>query len=197
MKRYLALPAFAAAAVVVLAGCGATGDAAGSTAETGSTADSTAEAGAHNDADVMFAQMMIPHHEQAVEMSDVVLGKDGVSAEVADLATRIKEAQAPEIGTLNGWLEAWGESAEGHAGHSAESMDGMLSGEQMAELEAADGDAAGELFLESMIAHHEGAVAMAEEEIANGENTEAVALAETIVETQEAEITEMKELLGE
>ncbi|MBM7780819.1 DUF305 domain-containing protein [Arthrobacter tumbae] len=192
MKRYLSLSALGIAAVVVLAGCG--------TAESGESAAGSSGsemAGEHNDADVMFAQMMIPHHEQAVEMSDVVLAKEGLSPDITELATQVKGAQAPEIETMTGWLDAWGESVEGHHMDSDGGMDGMLSEDQMGELEAAEGEEAARMFLESMTAHHNGAVDMAQEEIENGENAEAIALAEDIVEAQEAEIQEMKELLAE
>jgi uncharacterized protein (DUF305 family) len=204
MKRYLSLSALGVAAVVSLAGCGAGAESpSGSAGSSGSSSSSTSqESAAHNDADVMFAQMMIPHHQQAVEMSDIVLAKEGVSPEVMDLATRIKDAQAPEIETMIGWLEAWGEpmamdgGMEGHSMGGMDSMEGMLSEDQMAELESAEADDASRMFLETMTAHHEGAVAMAEEEIENGENPDAIALAEAIVAAQEAEIEEMQELLA-
>ena len=195
MKRYLSLSALGLAAVVVLAGCG--------TAQSGESAAGSSGSevsGEHNDADVMFAQMMIPHHEQAVQMSAVGLAKDGLSPEITELATQVKDAQAPEIETRTGWLDAWGEPVEGHHMETADGedgMDGMLSEDQMGELEAAEGEEAARMFLESMTAHHNGAVDMAQEEIENGENPEAIALAEDIVETQEAEIQEMKELLAE
>ena len=195
MKRYLSLSALGVAAVVMLAGCGAADP-----GESAAGSSGTEVSGEHNDADVMFAQMMIPHHEQAVQMSDVVLAKDGLSPEITELATQVKDAQAPEIETMTGWLDAWGEPVEGHHMESADGedgMDGMLSEDQMGELEAAEGEEAARMFLESMTAHHNGAVDMAQEEIENGENPEAIALAEDIVETQEAEIEEMKELLAE
>lgn len=203
MKRYLSLSALGVAAVVSLAGCGAGAESQpGSVGASGSSSSSSSqESAAHNDADVMFAQMMIPHHQQAVEMSDVVLAKEGISPEVMDLATRIKDAQAPEIETMTGWLEAWGEpmamdGMEGHSMDGMDSMEGMLSEDQMAELESAEADDAARMFLETMTAHHEGAVAMAEEEIENGENPDAIALAEAIVAAQEAEIEEMRDLLA-
>ena len=195
MKRYLSLSALGVAAVVMLAGCGAADP-----GESAAGSSGTEVSGEHNDADVMFAQMMIPHHEQAVQMSDVVLAKDGLSPEITELATQVKDAQAPEIETMTGWLDAWGEPVEGHHMESADGedgMDGMLSEDQMGELEAAEGEEAARMFLESMTAHHNGAVDMAQEEIENGENPEAIALAVDIVETQEAEIEEMKELLAE
>ncbi|MFP5315825.1 MAG: DUF305 domain-containing protein, partial [Actinomycetes bacterium] len=126
MKRYLSLSALGVAAVVSLAGCGAGAES--QPGSSGSSDSSTSqESAAHNDADVMFAQMMIPHHQQAVEMSDIVLAKEGVSPEVMDLATRIKDAQAPEIQTMTGWLEAWGEPMAMDSGMEGHSMDGMDS----------------------------------------------------------------------
>lgn len=160
----------------------------------------------HNDADVMFAQMMVPHHQQAVEMSDIVLSTDGISPGITDLATKIKDAQGPEIETMTGWLKAWDELMEpdgGMDGHSMGSdtddsgpMEGMMSEDRMSELESAEGAEASRIFLESMTAHHEGAVGMAENEIENGQNPEAIELAETIVETQNAEIVDMDGLLA-
>ncbi|MBE0010243.1 MULTISPECIES: DUF305 domain-containing protein [unclassified Arthrobacter] len=209
MTRYLSLSALSVAAVITLAGCGSDNEPAtpateptastqeSSPSATGSGAEVSAE---HNDADAMFAQMMIPHHQQAVEMSDMILAKDDISPEIADLATKIKEAQGPEIETMTSWLEAWDRPImpEGAMeGHDMGSMDGMLDEDQMADLESAEGDEAIMMFLESMTEHHDGAIDMAQEEIDNGENPEAIALAETIVETQQAEIQEMEELLAE
>ena len=228
MKRSLSLASLSVAALITLSACGSSGgDTAGTSGESSAAAapSATAEASTeatteatsgsseataeHNDADVMFAQMMIPHHQQAVEMSDMMLSKDGISPEITDLATKIKDAQGPEIETMTGWLEAWDEPMEpegGMEGHSmgtmgsdmggSGSMEGMMSEDQMAELESAEGTEASRIFLESMTAHHEGAVSMAENEIENGQNPEAIELAETIVETQNAEIAEMEELLA-
>ncbi|MHA7241322.1 DUF305 domain-containing protein [Arthrobacter sp. TMS1-12-1] len=165
----------------------------------------------HNDTDVMFARMMIPHHQQAVEMSEMILAKDGVDQQVTDLATTIKDAQGPEIGTMTGWLEVWGEPMEPEGGmegndmgdmggsgdmEGMDGMDGMMSEDQMAALENAEGVEASRMFLESMTAHHEGAIDMAQDEIDNGQNPDAVELAETIVETQQAEIDQMQQLLA-
>lgn len=212
MKRYLSLSALSVAAVITLAGCGSDNEpatpAAEPTASTQANSPSATDSGAevfveHNDADAMFAQMMIPHHEQAVEMSDMMLAKDDISPEITDLATRIKNAQGPEIDTMTSWLEAWDRkimsegSMEGHDMGSMGGMDGTLDDDQMADLESAEGDDAARMFLESMTEHHNGAVDMAQEEIDNGENPEAIALAETIVETQQAEIQEMEALLAE
>ncbi len=148
-----------------------------------------------NDADVTFAQEMIPHHEQAIEMS--TLADEGAGSNVADLAERIEDAQGPEIERLTAMLDEWGEEpmTDGHGDHA---MDGMLSDDQMAQLaDATEGDEFDTLFLELMIAHHEGAVSMAEDQLDNGTNPEASEMATEIVDTQDAEITEMRDLLDE
>ncbi|MBS3177232.1 DUF305 domain-containing protein [Pseudoclavibacter sp. Marseille-Q4354] len=153
---------------------------------------SSAATGDANDQDVMFAQMMVPHHEQAVEMSDMILAKSDINPEVTTLAEEIKAAQGPEIEQLNQWLSDWGAESMSGMDHS---MDGMMSDEDMANLDAATGDDASRLFLEQMIEHHEGAVSMAQEEVDNGLNSDATALAQTIVDTQTTEIETMRELL--
>lgn len=155
----------------------------------------SATAATFNDADVMFASMMIPHHEQAIEMSDVVLAKQGVDPQVVELAQAIKQAQGPEIEQLRGWLAAWGaEPATDHSGHG---MDGMMSEEDMAALGSASGPEASKLFLEQMIEHHEGAVTMAETHLDQGQNPDALKLAQAVVDTQTAEIQTMRELLDQ
>ena len=192
--RIIATAASLAAAALALAGC-ASSDAGSSHDGHGAAPSAEASAGPSS-ADVMFAAMMIPHHEQAVEMADIVLAKPDLDPRVADLATRIRDAQAPEIATMEGWLDAWGEDADAHDGMD-HGDDGMLSDEEISALETADGATASRLFLEGMIAHHEGAVAMAEQELADGSDPEALALAASIVETQQAEIDEMQALLAQ
>lgn len=183
---------------LVLAGCADAGDDAdmeGHDMGNGSPSQDTgADAAGANDADVMFAQMMIPHHEQALVMSRIVLDKDGVDPGVVDLATRIESAQEPEIATMEGFLDEWG--AEPTGDHSGHEMDGMLSEAEIQALEAADAATVSRLFLEGMIAHHEGAVDMAKAELADGENPEALALAQEIIDAQEQEIQEMQALLA-
>ena len=135
----------------------------------------------------MFAEMMIPHHEQAIEMADLALAISQDS-EVLSLATQIKNAQAPEIEQM----KSWGSSHMGsHAGHM---MDGMLSDEEMEELSQALGPDFDRLFLEGMIKHHEGAIEMAEM-IVNSQNSEASTLAKNIIDSQRSEIETMKRLL--
>jgi len=151
----------------------------------------------HNAQDVSFVQDMLPHHEQAVVMSDLALSQAG-SAEVKDLATRIKAAQGPEISIMQGWLSAWGEEATDHGGHDMGSsgMQGMASDEDLGALKAASGTEFDRLFLKDMIAHHEGAVEMAKTEIAKGKLPAAKTLAQRITISQEEEIAEMRSLLA-
>ncbi|MGX5714943.1 DUF305 domain-containing protein [Arthrobacter sp. MAHUQ-56] len=206
-KTAFSLSAAAVAAALALAGCSSpsgtssggnsmSGMDHGGTAMASATASPAASAGAsaHNAADTMFAQMMIPHHRQAVQMSDIMLKKQDLPADVAELAGEIKAAQGPEIETMTSWLEGWGESAEAAAGHDM-AMEGMMSDADLAKLDAAQGTEAAKLFLEQMIAHHEGAVKMAKAESTDGKDASAVALSKKIVEDQEAEISKMKALL--
>jgi uncharacterized protein (DUF305 family) len=146
---------------------------------------------------------MIPHHRQAVEMSDVVLAIDGIDPRVAELATSIKAAQGPEINQMQGWLDQWGNPpmppmtpSEGHdmSGMSGDAM-GMMSGEQMTALKNAKGVEASRLFLTGMITHHEGAIAMAQNEIKDGRFPPALELSRTIVTTQQQQIDTMKGIL--
>ena len=188
--------ATALVAALTLAGCTATQQDETENAPAAS-ASPTAEA-VFNDADVTFAQMMIPHHEQAIEMSDSLLEKDGVDEQVSELAQQIKDAQQPEIDQMKDWLDQWGaDESMGPEGHDMGAMgDGMMSEEDMGRLDDATGAEASALFLEQMIMHHEGAIEMAEVEVENGENPDAVALAERIIEDQTNEIAEMQDLLA-
>ena len=138
--------------------------------------------------DIMFAQMMIPHHEQAIEMSELAL-KNSQDPEILALAEEIRAAQAPEIEDM----KTWGTSHMGsHAGHM---MDGMLSDDEMEALTRAQGSEFDRLFLEGMIKHHEGAIEMADM-ILDSDSPRASALGKAIVATQQAEIEKMKELLN-
>lgn len=193
--RSTALAAAPLALALVLAGCAggaSTTSMPGMGGSSASASPSMAVQGEFNAADSMFVTMMIPHHQQAVEMSDMILSKTGVDPRVTDLAQQIKDAQAPEIEQMQSWLAAWGVDA---AGGMSGMDDGMMSDDDMAALDAADGADASRLFLEQMIVHHQGAIDMAQAEIADGKNPDALALAQAIVKTQTAEIAHMQDLL--
>lgn len=166
----------------------------------------------HNDADVTFATDMIQHHAQALSMVDLTVDRT-LDPEVQQLADDIREAQGPEIETMSDWLQGWDEEVpttmrdHSNAGHDMEgmgdSMDGldsdmpgMMSGDDFDELENAPDSEFQTMWLEMMVEHHEGAVEMAQEEQDNGQYKPAVDLAGGVVETQTAEIDEMKTLLG-
>lgn len=152
-----------------------------------------AEGSGANMADVMFVQMMIPHHEGAIEMSDILLAKSGIDPDVAELAEEIKAAQGPEIEQMKAWLDDWG-MPEMNADGDMGGMDGMTE-DDLESLEAASGPEAEELFLELMIVHHEGAIEMAEDVLDDGEHPEVRQLAENIVSSQAAEIERMRSML--
>ncbi len=230
-KTRLGVAAIAASLAFVLAACSggspsgaaSSGTTSGTTTarSTGSPASISASASAtatFNDADVAFAQMMIVHHQGAIQMADLAPSR-AQNQDVLALAARIKAAQAPEIDQMTSWLTAWGAapsmmsgsttSGTGGMDHggmdmggttsaaesSAMSMPGMMSGDQMQQLESASGAAFDKMFLELMIVHHQGAIEMAETEIADGSNPEAVALAQKIKSDQTAEIAEIQALL--
>lgn len=152
----------------------------------------------HNDADVTFAQMMTIHHVGALEMSELAVEK-GDSDELRGLAATIQAAQGPEIELMESWLTSWDEPLEpaGHEGmdHGGMDMDGMSQEQVMDELRQASGSEFDKQFLTSMIAHHEGAVMMSEEELRDGQNPDALELAQQIIDAQESEIQEMQQLL--
>jgi uncharacterized protein (DUF305 family) len=161
----------------------------------------------YNDADVAFAQQMIPHHAQAIEMVDLTRGRD-LSPEVEQLASQILEAQTPEIETMTGWLTDWDEevpaTSRDHANAHGEGdgedmggeMPGMMTDEEMAELESASDAEFEDLWLTMMVEHHEGAIEMARTEQEDGEFADAVAMAEDIEAGQTAEVDRMQGLLG-
>ncbi len=191
-SRLASATALVAAATLALTGCAMPFSVGGDTMM-GSDGD-------QNAADIMFVEMMIPHHEQAVEMSEMILAKDGVDPEVVALAEQIRAAQDPEISLMEGWLDDWGlpsMSGMGGMDHGGSGgMDGMMSDEQMAELESADGATGATLFLELMIEHHVGAVEMAQDVIDDGRDPDVRDLAEQIIVSQTAEIATMRELLA-
>lgn len=191
------------------------GTAADASAESGTNAppepgaDAPADEGERSAADVMFVRMMIPHHEQAIEMSDIILAKSDIPADITALAEKIKAEQAPEIDQMTAWLDQWGQPPgprDGHRGHGGggmpvmgndmSMMDGMLSADELQQLSDAEGTDAARLYLEQMIAHHEGAIDMAQGEVSDGTYQPTVDLARSIIDTQQQEIARMREMLA-
>lgn len=155
--------------------------------------------GPYNDADVQFATGMIPHHGQAVMMADMVLATTS-NPQVKKLAEDIKAAQGPEINAMAGWLKGWGAPVPdpyADLGHGASGMEGsMMTAEQMSQLQSARGVDADKMFLTMMPEHHRGAITMAQQEIAKGSNPDAKKTAQSIIDSQTAEIETMRQLLG-
>jgi uncharacterized protein (DUF305 family) len=228
-RKTLAVGAAAVAVLVTLGACSNASDtSAGPSSSAGAPSTSESATEAHNDADAMFAQQMIPHHQQAVEMSDMLLSKQGIDPRVLDLAKQIKAAQAPEIEQMQNWLTQWAtptmpgmSGMPGHSGMPADSatpgqtdiptqssmpgmsgmpgmpgMEGMMSGNDMAALQNAQGVAAAKLYLTQMVIHHQGAIAMAQTEISAGQYPAAIAMAHSIVTSQQQEIDTMNKILG-
>ncbi|MAT17292.1 MAG: DUF305 domain-containing protein [Leifsonia sp.] len=147
--------------------------------------------------DEMFVQMMIPHHEQAVDMAELMLDKTDIDARVTALAEQILAAQEPEIETMRAWLAEWGVSEWGSTMSGMDHGDGMMSAGDLAALETATGAEASRLFLEQMIVHHDGAVLMAQSIIDSTQHPEIAAFATQVVADQTAEINTMQELLND
>jgi uncharacterized protein (DUF305 family) len=157
----------------------------------------TGEPAGFNADDVAFATNMIPHHQQAVDLS-ALAPERSTNPELLELATRISAAQQAEIETLKVFLVQWKENPDagaGHGGHGS-AMASMVDEATMTRLQSLSGAEFDTLWLESMISHHQGAIEMAKAEIANGENVDAKRLAQTIIDTQQAEIGQMKQMLG-
>lgn len=194
-----------AAAGVLLTGCGSGGpddtgtSGASSPARSASTGGAPATAGAGSAEDIGFAQLMIPHHEQAVQMADAAL-RQASSPQVRDLAAQVKAAQDPQVAVMRSWLMAWDapESMDDMPGHDMSGMTGhgMMSDQQMAGLHAASGDAFDRMWLEMMLEHHQGAVAMASTVLAQTDNPAVSELAEAVMSGQNQEIATMQGLLG-
>lgn len=151
-------------------------------------------AAVHNDADVAFLQQMIPHHAQAVEMSDLLLAKPSVDPQVVAQAVSIRIAQASEVDMMRGWLTTWGIDLAALPQCHAPGC-GMVSSVELAALNDAEGNAADRLYLELMITHHEGAIAMARSEVDAGQNSFAGDFAQGIMSSQQREIDVMRTML--
>jgi len=185
------------ASLTVIAACGSSDTSSSSTPDSSIEESGDSPAVDFTDDDVMFAQMMIPHHEQAIELSDIALDPAvGASDTVRALAEQIKGAQDPEIDQMKSLLTTWEQpvTMDSDMDHST-MMSGMLSLEELdnlSQLRGAEFDAA---WLEAMIAHHEGAIQMAQDALDSGSNADIRALCEAIIASQQAEIDEMRNLL--
>lgn len=194
-KRPVILTGATLSAVLVLAACGSAAQQPSGGAQ--SPAAPPATATGFNQADVSFAQQMIPHHQQAVQMASLAASRAS-SPQVRQLARQIEVAQNPEIQTMTGWLRAWGQPTAMPA-DSMEGMDhgtpGMMTSQDISHLRSLHGQAFDRLFLQMMITHHQGAVEMARTQQAQGTSPAAERLARSIEATQTAQISQMRQLL--
>ena len=189
-----------------LAGCASDSTATTSTPPTSSAGATAAGSTTGSEADIAFAQLMIPHHQQAIEMADLAAA-NATSPEVKALATQIKAAQDPEIQTMTQWLTTWGaptamatpsDSGMDHGGMDMGGMTeaGMMSGADMTALANATGADFDTMWLQMMIAHHQGAITMAQQVGETTTNPEVRELADAIITGQTAEIAAMQQLLA-
>ncbi|PRY65414.1 uncharacterized protein (DUF305 family) [Glaciihabitans tibetensis] len=191
-SRFVLFAAGVIAGTLLLAGCSAGTN---SSSETSPAPSATADQlSPFNDSDVAFAMGMVEHHEQAIVMADAVLDKDNIDPRVTELAQNITDAQGPEIDLMNDWIASWDVEKD-----DMSDMDhGMaMTDDDMTALEEATGADASELFLTQMTEHHNGAIEMAQTELDAGENPDALALAQQIIDAQTAEIATMKALNAE
>jgi len=203
--RILALPSLLGV-TMALASCGSSStpnhnaEQTRGTTTSGPSVTSPPATAARNAADVTFATDMIPHHAQAVAMSEMAPTR-AADVKVKTLAAKIKGAQDPEIARMSGWLTTWGAPVPDIAGgHDTSAMggtsSGMMSAKEMADLGKATGSTFDRMWLQAMTRHHQGAVAMARTELTSGTNPEAEKLAQSIIDSQSTEITQMKAILS-
>ncbi|MFG3142293.1 DUF305 domain-containing protein [Streptomyces sp. NPDC048211] len=166
----------------------------GEPARTLSPSEAVKEAGVDtpNSADVRYVQMMIQHHAQALELTELVPTRSR-SAQVRRLAERITAAQQPEIGAMEGWLSRHGRPGQS-GGHDHAAMPGMATAGQLEKLGAAKGKDFDQLFLKLMITHHQGAVTMATDVLSEGNNVQVEEMAGDVVAQQTTEISRMRAL---
>ncbi|HRD21778.1 MAG TPA: DUF305 domain-containing protein [Candidatus Nanopelagicus sp.] len=141
--------------------------------------------------EAMFLQMMIPHHQQAIVISDLAISISK-NEDILKLANQIKGAQAPEIDQMKSWLKAAGLGED--PGHSMHAMAGMLTDSQLEQLKNSTGKDFDRQFLSGMIAHHQGAVEMVRM-IENSSDLKLRDFGEQINQSQSSEIAVMKQLL--
>jgi len=203
LRKKLIAPLAMAVALLALTGCG------NNDADPQATTQTAPNGDEFNTADVTFATDMIQHHAQALQMVDLTMERS-LDPEVAALTQDIRDAQTPEIEAMTDWLTSWGkpipETPRDHAnaGHdgmgsmdmSGDQMPGMMSSDELAELDAASDAAFQDMWLTMMIAHHQGAIEMAKTEQTEGTYQPAIDLAESIETSQRAEIAHMEQLLG-
>jgi|JI10StandDraft_1071094.scaffolds.fasta_scaffold21009_7 uncharacterized protein (DUF305 family) len=214
-SRFVRYTAGAAILTIALAGTAACSSSASSSPSASSSAGVVING--HNAQDMAFLTDMIAHHQQAIDMAQMVPSHTN-NAKVTALAAQIEAAQGPEIAKMQTWLDEWNEgqpsasagSESAASGHGMSGMDhgaapssssspmpGMMTDKQMADLESKNGAAFDKMWLTMMIDHHQGAITMAQQELAMGENAQVKAVAQAIIDGQTTEIATMKAMLAQ
>ena len=192
-QQLVRLSVAAVVATVTLSACSSSGN------QAATRSPSTSAAQAHNSADITFAQNMMPCHKQAIQMSEIILTKQGLDPRVVQVANQIKAAEGPDIQGMQSWLSQWQQSTtpSSAAGMPAmQGMTGMASPEQMTALQNAVGADASKQFLTLMIQNHQHAIMLAQSEINSGQYPPAVAMAHSIATTEQQEVNSMQGILG-
>ncbi|KAF5990716.1 DUF305 domain-containing protein [Streptomyces sp. WAC00263] len=198
--RRIAAVGVVAAGALLLSACSSSDGMSGmsgmdhGSSKSSATATATAKAADFNDADVTFAQSMIPHHKQAVEMAQLADGRAS-DTEIKDIAAKIEKAQDPEIKTMTGWLQSWGKPTAMGDMPGMDMGDGMMSDKDMKSLKAMKGTEFDKMFAQMMIDHHNGAISMAKTEQKSGQNADAKKMADDIVTGQSAEVKQLQSIL--
>lgn len=180
--------------IVAILGSAITLSACSTAANPGTTGSSSSASAVFNKADVSFATDMAAHHQQAVEMSQMLLDKSDIDPRVVSLAQDIKAAQGPEIKQMKSWLSDWGQKSDSMSGMDMSGT--LMSDSDMNDLKSSTGLTASKLFLTQMTVHHKSALVMAKTEVDSGKNADAVKLAKNIISTQTTEITTMSDILA-
>jgi uncharacterized protein (DUF305 family) len=195
-QQLLRMSAAAVMATVTLSACSSSGN----QAATGSSSTSAVQA--HNATDITFAQNMMPCHKQAIQMSEIILTKQGLDPQVVQVANQIKAAEDPDIQRMQTWLGQWQQpttpvtSSPAAAMPAMQGMAGMMSPEQMTALQNALGADASKQFLTMMIQNHQHAIMLAQNEISSGQYPPAVAMAHSIATSEQQEVNTMQGILG-
>ena len=198
--RKLKVASAAITSVLALGGLAACGGGMGDM-DMGDDSSTSANSAGFNDADVAFAQGMIPHHQQALEMVELTKGRT-LTVQTQQIVNAIKDAQTPEIATMTQWLNDWKKdvpsASDSMSGHDMSDMgsNGMMTDAEMSSLERASDSKFEDMWLEMMIRHHQGAIAMANTEKKDGKFSDAVSLATSIASSQQDEIDEMQRILA-
>ena len=211
VRKTLIISGITLASALLLGACGGadSGSASMPGMQSGAPVAGAGQQAGHNPDDVAFVQQMIPHHTEAVDMAKLVASRSK-NPQFIDLASRIEKGLDPGIQQMQGWLTAWnasmpgmssssmpGMSGDSMPGMSGGSMPGMMSAGEMKQLEQAKGAEFDKMWVDMMIKHHQGAIDMAKTELTKGSSTDAKALAQKIIDAQQAEITEMQGLLSQ